>query len=290
MLYVGEAVTGWAALGWQGGRWFTGTVGDGSALLPVPLVTERHVLHQPGIEISQEFLGRWERQFLDGLVITSALRSVCYEARYADTLPRAVIAVDMAAYSDLLSLDELAPYVAAQMAPTGIGQTRKALALADENSWSPQEVAMRMVWTRRGDRPRPLCNVPVFDRWGHHVGTPDLLDPVAGVAGEYDSALHLVGMQRTKDVRREGDFRSLGLEYVTMLGSDRSDDYRSFLLRLDTAYGHARYADEATRPWTIVPPVVGRHHLRRCAPEPAARAAGPAAAVPPRRVSSPPLR
>ena len=160
----------------------------------------------------------------------------------------------MAAYSDLLTLDELAGYVRGRMAPTGIGQARRAVALADENSWSPQEVVMRMVWTVEGDRPRPLCNAPVFDRWGRHVGTPDLLDPVAGVAGEYESALHLVGAQRTKDVRREGEFRSLGLEYVTMLGSDRTDDYRSFLSRLHTAYGNARYASEAARPWTIVPP------------------------------------
>jgi hypothetical protein len=66
LLYVGEAVTGWAALGWQGGRWFTGTAGDGNALLPVPLVTTRHLLEQPGIAISQEFLPPGERQGADG--------------------------------------------------------------------------------------------------------------------------------------------------------------------------------------------------------------------------------
>ncbi len=254
LLYAGEAVTGWAALGWEDGRWFTGTAGDGSVLRPVALVTARHVLKQPGIEISQEFLGPNERRFVDGVVITSSLRSVCYEARYADTLVDAVVAVDMAAYSDLLTLDELAAYVAAQMAPTGIGLAREAVALGDENCWSPREVLMRLVWTRQGEHPRPLCNVPVFDRWGRHVGTPDLLDPVAGVAGEYDSDLHLVGAQRTKDVRREGEFRSLGLEYVTMLGSDQTDYFCSFLSRLETAYGNARHAAEASRPWTITPP------------------------------------
>ena len=254
LLYVGEAVTGWAALRWQGGHWFTGTTGDGSVLRPVSLVTARHVLAQPGIEVSQEFLPAAERRFLDGLTITTAVRSVCYEARRADSLLLATVAVDMAAYSDLVACDELARYVAAQMAPTGIGQARRAVALADENSWSPGEVRMRLVWTGPGERPRPWCNVPVFDRWGRHVGTPDLLDPVAGVVGEYDSALHLVGAQRAKDVRREGLFRSLGLEHVTMLGSDRADDYRSFLLRLDVAYRNARYAQEAARPWTITPP------------------------------------
>jgi len=187
-------------------------------------------------------------------VITTSLRSVCYEARYADTLLGAVVAVDMAAYSDLVTIDELAAYVAAQMAPTGIGLAREAVTLADENCWSPREAMMRLVWTRQGERPRPLCNVPVFDLRGRHVGTPDLLDPVAGVAGEYDSDLHLVGAQRTKDVRREGEFRSLGLEYVTMLGSDQTDYFQSFLSRLETAYTNARYAAEAARRWTITPP------------------------------------
>ncbi|WP_432477271.1 hypothetical protein [Nocardioides sp. GXQ0305] len=254
LLYAGEAVTGWAALGWEGGRWFTGTSGDGSVLRPVPLVTARHVLQQPGIAISQEFLAADERRFVDGLVITSSLRSVCFEARFADTLTAAVVAVDMAAYSDLVTLDELAAYVAAQMAPTGIGLAREAVALGDENSWSPRETLMRLVWTRQGERPRPLCNVPVFDRWGRHVGTPDLLDPVAGVVGEYDSDLHLVGAQRTKDVRREGEFRSLGLEHVTMLGSDQTDYYTSFLSRLETAYANARYGAEGDSLWTIDPP------------------------------------
>ena len=254
LLYAGEAVTGWAALAWERARWFTGTTGDGSVLRPVPLVTARHVLRQPGVVISQEFLGPEERRFVDGLVITSSLRSVCYEARHADTLLGAVVAVDMAAYSDLVTIDELAAYVAAQMAPKGIALAREAVALGDENCWSPREVLMRLVWTRQGEHPRPLCNVPVFDRWGRHVGTPDLLDPVAGIAGEYDSDLHLVGEQRAKDVRREGEFRALGLEYVTMLGSDQTDYFRSFLSRLETAYAHARYAAEAARPWTITPP------------------------------------
>jgi len=247
LLRPGEAVTGWAALCWLGGRWF-------DRQDPVPLVTDREVVAPGGVRISQEYLRPGDVAVVDGLPVTHAARSVCFEMRWADTLEDAVVAMDMAAYSDLVCRDEMAPYIAAQMAPTGIGQARKGLALSDENSWSPQESLMRCVWERRGEYPRPLCNVPVFDRFGRHVGTPDLLDPVAGVLGEYDSSLHLLGSQRVRDLRREGEFRALGLEYVTMVGGDRADDYRSFLLRLATAYQHAAFAAEGTRPWTIVPP------------------------------------
>ena len=52
--------------------------------------------------------------------------------------------------------------------------------------------------------PRPLCNVPVFDRFGQHIGTPDLLDPVAGVVGEYDGALHLERLPEATGPRSGG--------------------------------------------------------------------------------------
>lgn len=248
-----EAVTGWAALNWLGGTWFTGTTAAGKSL-PVPIVTHREVQAPPWVNVSQEHLRGGERIVVDGLPVTDAIRSVSFEARFAPIMWRAVAALDMACYSDLVTIAEMGSYAATIGPWTGISLLRAAVAHGDENSWSPQEVLMRLVWACQGERPRPLCNVPIFDRWGRHIGTPDLVDPVAGVIGEYDSALHLIGSQRTKDVRREGDFRALGLEYVTMLGSDSTDDFGSFLTRLHTAYGNARFAAEADRLWTIHPP------------------------------------
>jgi hypothetical protein len=253
VLRPGDAVTGWAALSWLGGRWFAGE-GPGETELPVPLVARQWLATQSGLLVSQEHLRFREVQVVDGLPVTPAARSVTFEMRHAPTLLRAVMALDMACYSDLVSIAEAAAYAATLGTWTGIPLCRKALAHADENSWSPQEVVMRWVWTQMGSRPRPLCNVAIFDRAGRHVGTPDLLDPVAGVVGEYDGAVHLTGGQRTRDLRREGELRGHGLEYVTMIASDAGDGYRSFLSRLDTAYTHARHQDPATRSWTTVPP------------------------------------
>lgn len=253
LLHPGEAVTGWAAMSWRGARWFSGATPAGEPR-PVTLVAARHVLPPPHVEVSQEFLRPGDVEIVDGLPVTAQLWSVCFEARYADGLVDAVVAMDMAAYDDLVSLAELAPYIASRMAPTGIGQARKALSLADENSWSPQETVMRLVWQLVAERPRPLCNVPVFDRVGRHVATPDLIDPEAGVVGEYDGSLHLLGHQRASDLRREGELRALGLEYVTMVTGDRSDGYRSFLERLATAYARAAERSDADRDWTLRPP------------------------------------
>lgn len=246
-------VTGWAALAWAGGRWFDGLAPDGRTPLPVWLATTcADVRSQRGISISAEGLDPRDLTELDGLPITTLVRAVCFEMRYAPTLAQAVTVLDMAAYSDLVSIDEAAAYSETLSGRTGIPRCREAIGLADENSWSPQEPPMRLVWEKGAGR-RPLCNVPVFDTNGRHVGTPDLLDPVAGVVGEYDGPLHLLSGQRSKDVRREGAFRRLGLEYVTMLASDRADP-GPFIGRLLDAYARAERTPADLRLWSLTLP------------------------------------
>ncbi|WP_134739934.1 hypothetical protein [Nocardioides sp. 503] len=249
-------VTGWAALCWMGGRWFRGDDlwRDGSpASRDVAVATMLHARRQPGVFISEERLNVREILVHDGVPLTVAARSVCFEARYAPDLRAAVRALDMAAYDDLVSLEECAAYLPHLNGWTGVPQCRAALALAEENAWSPREVDMRLVWRPEPDRPRLLCNVPVFGLDGQHLGTPDLLDPVAGVVGEYDGAHHLTGPQRSKDVRREADLRRAGLEYVTMLAADSPDPHH-FEWRLRDCYRRAerRTADE--RRWTLKRP------------------------------------
>ena len=242
-----EAVTGWAALHWLGARWFDGTRADGSQR-PVPLVTSREVSGRPGVLVSQEHLRHREVVSVDGLAVTVPVRSVSFETRYAGSWWDAVVALDMACYSDLVTIDEMAAYAAVIGPWTGIGQLRKAVSHADENAWSPREVVMRLRWTEEAERPRPSCNIPVFDRHGRHLGTPDLFDSRHGVAGEYEGAVHLAGSQRVRDVRREALFREAGVEVVTMLADEPPG---AFVLRLHQAYDRAgRHA----RGWTVVPP------------------------------------
>ena len=64
--------------------------------------------------------------------------------RYADSWWDAVIVADMAAFSDLVPLDGLWAYALAHAGMTGIPRARDAIAHADENSWSPMEVVMRL--------------------------------------------------------------------------------------------------------------------------------------------------
>ena len=246
----GGAVTGWAALHWMGARWFGGTSTDGSAL-PVPLATAGTTLRpRPGIAVCEEGLDQRDVWLVDGLRVTTPVRSACFEMRYALGDWAAVAVADMTAYSDLASLDELADYAGALSGWTGIPRCRNALPFADENAWSPTEVTMRRWWHVEGDLDRPLCNHPVFDRQGRHLGTPDLIDPVAGVIGEYDGSGHLASIQRGKDVRREAAFRAVGLEVVTMTSIDLIDPSH-FIQRLRAAYSRAERMPVEGRQWTV---------------------------------------
>lgn len=250
VLRGGEAVTGWAALHWSHAAWFDGTVG-GAVLRDVPLVATRDRTAQAGFAVSQEFLNPREIDLVDGLPLTRAVRSVTFEMRYASSLGAAVEAIDMACYADLVSIAEVAAYVAALGPVTGIQQARDALAEADENSWSPRETRMRGVWTRRAGLRRPLCNVPVFDLDGRHVGTPDMVDPVSGLVGLYHGDSHLSLVGAAGDAAKEDAYRDLGLEPVAMLAPDWGD-LDAFTARL--LAGARRAARHTARGWTLTPP------------------------------------
>lgn len=241
------AVTGWAALHWRGAPWFDR---DAAVTLATGGIT---ISRGQGALVSEEGLDPAEIERVDDLPVTSAVRSTCFEMRYARSDRQAAEILSMAAYSDLVAIEEMALYAAAHAGWTGIPRCRWGVDHAVENAWSPPEVAMPLIWQLDAGRPRPLNNVPIFDRAGRFIGTPDLIDPEAGVFGEYDSGLHLAGAQRAKDVGRESAFRRLGLEPAVMVTTDLAAPGR-FIQRLDDAYRRARYEPESSRAWTIDPP------------------------------------
>lgn len=244
-----SAVTGWAALGWRGGRWFDGTARDGSSR-PVDIAAPRHRIRgQDGIHVTEERFRHWDSTVVDGVVVANPQRALCFELRYAWFLRAAVRALDMAAFDDLVSLEESQDYTDRHPSYTGIQQARDADALGDENVWSPREVDMRLCWVLDARLPQPLTNRPVFDLHGRHLGTPDLIDPEAGVAAEYDGRLHLVPAQRGRDVERDARYRGAGLELVIMTAVDLRDT-GPFEQRLRAAYAAAAARPASDRHWT----------------------------------------
>lgn len=247
------AINGWASLAWRRARWYDGTNARGERL-PVPIVVGTHdVRPQAGIEISAEGFDPRLPRWVDGLKITDARYAVSYLMRYAPSDRHAIVELEKAAYDDLVSVEEMSEFLATQNGWTGVPRARAALPWASENVWSPQEGWMLEIWAKDAGFHRPLANQPVFDLEGRHLGTPDLIDPEAGVFGQYHGSVHLDRNQNHRDLRTESLFRGVGLEPVTMVALDIPDP-RHFIERLETAYRLARSKPVSARRWTIEQP------------------------------------
>lgn len=249
-LPAGAAVTGWAALAWTHAKWFDGT-SAGRTPLPVPItLPDRRVLKpRPGVLLTEDWLLPGDVIEVDGLPITIPERSVTFETRRARDLVDAVRVIDLAAAADQVSIGSVRSYLERLPGRPGICRSRAAVELADENVWSPMETPLRLAWL--DTHPAPLlCNAPVFDAAGNHLFTPDVLDPVAGVGGEYDGLVHVADGVRKRDLTKESRYRDHGIELVTMLNSDLPD-LAGFAARLETAYRRSRGASAS---WTVDQP------------------------------------
>jgi hypothetical protein len=247
-------VTGWSALCWLGARWFGGLAANGRTSLDVPIALgaqQRGARRRAGVELTQDWLFADDVDVVDGLLITSPLRSVAFEARRAASLTGAVRVIDMAANNDLIDLAALSDYSERLVARPGVVRLRQAIDLADENVWSPQEVGLRLVWIDETGR-RPATNRPVFDLAGNHLFTADVIDEERGVLGEYDGAIHLDPQPRRRDLNRDALYRDLDLECVTMMSADRRDT-NDFARRLHAAYRRSGSRSRSRR-WTTERP------------------------------------
>jgi len=254
-LTSGGAVTGWASCRMNGGRFFDGLRDGGRIVLPVPL--NCGPLHQirklPGDHILRDILLDYEIVMIAGVPCTDAPRATFDNMRYSRSVREAVVAFDMMAAARRVTLREMQLYVDAHPAWTGVPQCRDALLLADENSRSPQETRLRLIWQLDACRPRPKVNPPLFDRHGRLLGIPDLIDPDAGVVGEYDGEDHRDAERHSSDVDREAVFRDHGLEVFRVTGPDMGNPSR-LIARIHSAYGRARRLPPDRRSWTLDPP------------------------------------
>lgn len=251
----GGALTGWASLRWRGAAYFDGTAVDGAALRPVPLLRSAggNLTRETAAAISRCQLAPSEIEIVHGVPCTTVQRALFDEMRFAVSLREAVVAADMTAAAGLITPGIMTVYVSHRPAWKGVPRVRRALLLCIVDSRSPQETRLRLVWILDARLPPPLCNRPVFDRSGNLLGYPDLLDPVAGVVGEYDGADHRTASRHRRDVTREAAFRDHGLEFFRVVGGDLGN--RALVVdRMLSARRRARFLPEEDRAWTLVPP------------------------------------
>lgn len=249
----GGAVTGWAALRWRGAAFFDGTTVTGEPM-PVPLVVGNNPLQpDPRVHIDRARVAQSERVCSGGIWLTTVQRALFDAMRGTKNERDAVVMMDMAAAARLISVQLMSWYVAKRAAWTGVPLVRRALTLACNDSRSPQETRMRLVWVLDAGLPTPLCNVPVFSKAGQFLGIPDLFDPVAGLVGEYAGADHKELDRRRSDNAREARLRDAGLEYFDLVEGDLGDR-PSVVSRMHETRSRARFESPERRAWTLTPP------------------------------------
>lgn len=251
-LAAGGAVTAWAALRWRGAGFFDGCGPSGTDELPVPLLLGGGSIRPwQGSTISKAAISPSERHVLAGVPVASVQRSLFDEVVRRGSLWAAVQAIDMAAAARLISVWRFATYVGDQNSRTGAPLAREACSLAIDESRSPRETWLRLVWVLVAGLLEPLCNQPVYDLDGQLLGVPDIFDPEAGVAGEYDGAHHKDRDRHRADVSREEQFRDHGLEYFAVVGGDSRDVAAR---RMHRARSRAKFLPPESCAWTLERP------------------------------------
>lgn len=242
------AVTGWASLRLHGAQFFDGLAADGRTRLPVPLAAGTDRLRPSDAAwITRARLGAADVVVRHGIRCVRPDLALLHELRRLVDLRSQVVAIDMTIAAELTTLDRLRSHCSRLR---GGSAHLPAIALAAEDSRAPTETRLRLIWELDARWPRPQGNRPIFDLEGHLLGTPDLLDPHLGIIGEYDGAEHRTRQRHTQDVRRESDFRRVGLEYVAVVGMDLHQSNR-IVARMEAARSRAR---QDSSKWTLVPP------------------------------------
>lgn len=255
MLPPGGALAGWAAAYVLGVDQLDGLDPATMDLMPLPVHLGRDVgrAAHPGVRVIRERLPPAHRRTWHGLPVTTSQRTAFDGARWALSLVEAVVFLDQAAHALELDLRDLEAWCVPGARWPGITQLRTALRLADPRSASPWESRMRVFYECEAKLPRPLVNQPVFDRHENFLGTPDLLDPEAGFATEFDGKGHRGRRQHRSDNHREERLEGVNLTVSRVDSLDLGEPV-PLQERLRARHAQGLRRDRRLDGWTLVEP------------------------------------
>lgn len=247
----GGALGTWAAAFLHGARQLDGSTWAPGIFEPVVLCMDRVRQRPwwPGVRPFRSDLEGGDVVELDGVPVTSRLRTAFDLARLAPTVVEAVVRLDvMCRDLDVAPADVLA-YADEHRRWRGVPRVRAACPLVDPRTASPQESRYRMLWVLEAGLPPPLCNWPVTDLDGRLLGIVDLLDAEAGVAGEYDGADHAAPDRRALDHARQETIEEHRLGVVRIAGPDLGRYRTRTILRLQRRSRRGRHRDRGADLW-----------------------------------------
>jgi hypothetical protein len=169
----------------------------------------RRIRPRPGLRVYQETLDVDDVMLVDGVLVTTPLRTAFDCARWLKGVERVVV-VDALAHIGLVSIEEIREYCFSKHRLRNLRVAELLLDDADPGAESPMETRTRMVFVRAG-LPRPETQIEVFDpATGAFVARLDMGWRELKLAAEYDGEFHQ--FQRAADEARRARLRALGWE------------------------------------------------------------------------------
>ena len=166
----------------------------------------KRIRNQPGLVVSQETLRPSDIWLIEGVAVTSPVRTAYDCLRLLRGWDRLVVA-DALTHLGVTSVDELRAYFATQRRMRNLRIAERLLDDIEPKSESPMETRLRLVLTE-GGLPRPEAQWEIKNAAGVVQWRLDLAYPAAKIAVEYDGAWHW--KQRRDDDRRRAALRALG--------------------------------------------------------------------------------
>ncbi|QDP96736.1 hypothetical protein FOE78_13190 [Microlunatus elymi] len=254
LLGAGMAIGGWAAAYILGADWLDGYDARTGRLLPVDILGAPHRRPVPGVRYHQTVLPSAEVMVHRRIPITFGVRTAFDGARWSADLEEAVVFVEAMLAKTYLTNDQLNAFIVRQRGATGIGRAREVFELARPGVRSGWESRLRWCYCREAGLPQPLINRPVYTRSGALLGKPDLFDPEAALATEFDGEGHRDRWQHHNDNLREELFED---HNVTVVRSD-SLDFRAardgLIQRVIAGYRRGLERHLSKDRWTLTPP------------------------------------
>ena len=176
----------------------------------------QRIRKRPGLAVCQETLDPVDITRLDGVQITTPLRTA-FDCLRLLRHPEGVVVADALTHLELVDLDELAAYFAGKRRLRNLRIGERLLSYVEPKSESPMETRMRVELIDAG-LPQPEAQHNVYDDHGNFVGRLDLAYVNARLGVEYDGADHWT--QRRDDDRRRTRIREQGWEVLVYSADD----------------------------------------------------------------------
>ncbi|HET7530431.1 MAG TPA: DUF559 domain-containing protein [Mycobacteriales bacterium] len=198
----------------------------------------RRIRKREGLQVCQESLDESDWCLVDGVRVTTPLRTAFDCLRWLPGGERIVVA-DALTHAELVSLDELRAYFASKRRLRNLRIGELLLDAVEPKSESPMETRTRLVLVGRG-LPRPEAQWEICTPAGVFVARADLAYPELKVAVEYDGAWH--SKQREADDRRRAAMRALGWDVLVYDADDVYGDPDRIVREVSAALSARRRA------------------------------------------------